>query len=435
MKMTHNLRLLLPKDILLIVNKIAKLAEKGGYKAYLVGGLVRDILLGVKNMDLDIVVEGDGPAFAALCAHKIGAALVVHKKFGTASLIMRKKPRIKIDIATARREFYEKPAALPLVEFSSIKDDLQRRDFTINAMALSINRKDFGTLIDFFGGTKDLAKKRIRVLHEKSFIDDPTRIFRAVRFEQRYGFRMDDVTARLIRNAKGARMFDGVSGERLRTEIELLLGEKDPVKVTKRMNGLDELRFISSKVRFGTAEEEICRNVKKAAGLYGGDFFKERPLYLWLVYFMALIDSLSFSEAMKVCARLMMKRSDRSSIAAVKKSEKKILALLSAKKTTRPSEIYSVLVPLTSEALLFIMAKCTSQLAKRRIGAFLKKYKWARLSIGGEDIKRLGKQPGPYFAEILQKTLYAKIDGVVTTRQDELAFARTQLLIHETEIL
>ncbi len=424
------MRLSPPKDILPVIRKIAGLAEDKRCKAYLVGGFVRDLLLGAKNLDIDVVVEGDALSFARYASDEMGAALVEHKKFGTATLIMPATPkgkRVKIDIATARKEFYKHPAALPSVESSSIKDDLYRRDFTINAMAISIDRKDFAELIDFFEGVKDLERRRIRVLHEKSFIDDPTRIFRAVRFEQRYDFRIDDFTTGLIRNAVKAEMFNKVSGERLREEIRLLLKEKDPLKAIKRMKSLDELRFISPKISFGAPQEEYCRNVKKLASVYGNYFSMASPCDLWLVYFMAIIDGLNLSETLRVCDRFVIRRDDKLRIISEKKSEKKVMALLSAKKEILPSRTYRALEPLSSETLLFIMAKCGGRLLKRRAKDFLTKYNSVRISLRGADLKRLGAQPGPCFTEILKATLYAKIDGLISTKQDELSFAEKQI--------
>lgn len=437
MKTNHNLRLLLPKDILPVINKIAKLAEDKRCKAYLVGGFVRDLLLGVKNTDIDITVQGDALSFARYVSDETGAALVEHKKFGTAALIIPATPkskRIKIDVAAARKEFYKHPAALPSVESSSIKDDLNRRDFTINAMAISIDRENFGELIDFFDGVQDLERRRIRVLHEKSFIDDPTRIFRAVRFEQRYNFRIDEFTARLIRNAVQAEMFNKVSGPRLRTEIELLLKEKEPLKAIKRMKSLDELRFISPKIRFGAPQEEYSRNVKKLISVYGNYFSTIRPLDLWLVYFMIMIDRLNLSEALKVCGRFVMRRDDKLRIISEKKSEKKVMALLSSKKEIPPSRIYRILKPLSPETLLFIMAKRGDRLLKSRVKDFLAEYNGVYLSLKGDDLKRLGAQPGPCFTEILKKTLYAKIDGLISTRQEELAFASKELRGHPVHL-
>lgn len=450
MKTNRNLRLLLPKDILPVINKIAKLAEDKRCKAYLVGGFVRDLLLGVKNTDIDVTVQGDALSFARYASDETGASLVEHKKFGTAALIIPATPKskrvypalpigrglaerkggVKIDVAAARKEFYKHPAALPSVESSSIKDDLDRRDFTINAMAISIDRKDFGELIDFFDGVQDLERRRIRVLHEKSFIDDPTRIFRAVRFEQRYNFRIDEFTARLIRNAVQAEMFNKVSGPRLRTEIELLLKEKEPLKAIKRMKSLDELRFISPKIRFGAPQEGYSRNVKKLTSVYGKYFSTTRPLDLWLVYFMIMIDRINLSEALKVCGRFVMRRDDKLRIISEKKSEKKVIALLSSKKEIPPSRIYRILKPLSPETLLFIMAKRGDRLLKSRVKDFLAEYNGVYLSLKGDDLKRLGAQPGPCFTKILKKTLYAKIDGLISTRQEELAFASKELRRH-----
>ncbi len=413
-----------------VIGEIASLAEDKKYKAYLVGGFVRDLLLGVKNLDIDIVIEGDALEFARYASGKMGAALVEHKKFGTAALIMpasAKGAKVKIDIATARKEFYKHPAALPSVEFSSIKNDLYRRDFTINAMAVSIGRKDFGRLIDFFDGVKDLSQKRIRVLHKRSFIDDPTRIFRAVRFEQRYDFKIDDFTARLIKNAVKAKMFNKVSGERLREEIELLLREKEPLKVVKRMKNLHELRFISPKIKFGAKEEALCRHIKKMTIVFGACFSVKRLLDIWLIYFMAMIDNLSVNDALKVCDRFVMRRGDRLRIISAKKSGKKVIRLLSKKGKIPPSRVYRALEPLSYETLLFLTAKRADGLFSGRVKDFLAKYNGVRLSVKGSDLKRLGAEPGPCFTKILRKTLYAKIDGKVLTRRDELLFAEKEI--------
>ncbi|MBM3255763.1 MAG: CCA tRNA nucleotidyltransferase, partial [Candidatus Omnitrophica bacterium] len=169
-----------------LIAKASDISAKVNMPAYLVGGFVRDLMLGEKNLDLDIVVEGDGIRFAEELAAALGAGLIRHVRFGTATILIGVDS--KIDIATSRREHYPKPAALPLVQKGGLKDDLARRDFSINAMAISINKTSFGELIDFFGGPADLSRKKIRVLHSRSFIDDPTRVLRAVRFEQRYAF-------------------------------------------------------------------------------------------------------------------------------------------------------------------------------------------------------------------------------------------------------
>jgi tRNA nucleotidyltransferase (CCA-adding enzyme) len=219
-------------------------------------------------------------------------------------------------------------------------------------------------------------------------------------------------------------MFGRVSGERLRAEIELLLKEKKPINAVKRMKSLDELRFINPKIRFGLAEERLCGSIEKMTTLYGDYFLEERPIDLWLVYFMAMIDRLVLSDTLKVCDRFVMSRSDRGRIISVKKSGKKAAVLLSKEKNIMPSEIYRALEPLSNEALFFITAKCGVSRANRRVSDFLSKRKGTRLLIRGADLKRLGAKPGPCFTEILRKTLDAKIDGRFSTKKDELSFAK-----------
>jgi len=208
-----------------VIETIGKIADELKIPAYIVGGPVRDKLLGRPNSDLDFVVEGDGIKFAEALNKKLKGKLTAYRAFGTASIELKGK---RIDVVTSRKETYKHPAAYPTVKPGSIKDDLFRRDFTINAMAIVINRKNFGKVVDFYGGRKDLKKGVIRVMHDKSFMDDPTRIFRAVRFSVRFGFKIEPATKKLMKEA----ILDGFLGEvnagRIRKEIELFLKEKDP---------------------------------------------------------------------------------------------------------------------------------------------------------------------------------------------------------------
>ena len=211
----------LSEELRELIHLASDVANKNNMPVYLIGGFVRDLILGVKNFDLDIVVEGDGIKFAEVLSGKLNAGLIRHRRFGTATVILKK--HLKVDIATARQEYYPEAAHLPEVTRGVLKDDLMRRDFTINAMAISINRQDFGRFIDCFGGEADLANKEIRVLHNLSFIDDPTRILRAIRFEQRYNFKIEPKTLKLLREANRLKMLERVSRERLRDELILIL--------------------------------------------------------------------------------------------------------------------------------------------------------------------------------------------------------------------
>ena len=236
MKTNYNLRLLLPKDIRPIVNKIAKLAEKRRCKAYLVGGFVRDILLGVKNLDVDIAIEGDALELAKYASSKMDTALVLHKRFGTASIFVKiSQGHFRIDITTARKERYAAPAAYPKVTPGTLRDDLLRRDFTINAMAMAITPEAFGRVIDPFGGARDLRAKRLKILHRHSFVDDPSRILRGARFLERFGLTLEPVTARALRRAIDEGWLARLNRGRLRKELERLTQEPDPIACLTRM--------------------------------------------------------------------------------------------------------------------------------------------------------------------------------------------------------
>ena len=226
-----------------IIEIVGKIADKLKVQAYIVGGPVRDYKLQTrigeipqcgfgegKDYDMDFVVEGDGIKFAGALNKALKGKLTTYRAFGTATIIFNKK---RIDIVTARKESYKYPAAYPTVRPGTIKDDLSRRDFTINAMAMVINKKGFGGLVDFYGGEKDLKKGMIRVLHDKSFMDDPTRIFRAVRFSVRFGFKIEPHTKKLMKEAVMGGFLGDVNAGRIRKEIELFLKEKNPKKCLK----------------------------------------------------------------------------------------------------------------------------------------------------------------------------------------------------------
>lgn len=208
-----------------ILKEIGQVADECNTRIFVVGGFVRDLLLGVQDVDIDIVVEADAINFAKILADRFGVKFIKHEGFKTATL---EKNGFRIDLATARKEYYKKPAVLPTVKPGTIKEDLFRRDFTINAMAISLNKGSFGELVDFFGGLADLKNKKIRVLHEKSFIDDPTRILRLLRFKHRLGFKVERRTQELMRKAIESGIFQKLKKQRIKKEIELILKEPGP---------------------------------------------------------------------------------------------------------------------------------------------------------------------------------------------------------------
>ena len=242
----------LPLDIHNLLRDVGVCAGGMGFNAYVVGGLVRDLFLRRDTIDVDVVIEGDGIAFASRFSDDHGARLLTYEKFGTANIAL--PDGLKIDVATARTETYERPAALPLVSPGSIKDDMFRRDFSINTLVVALNPERFGDLLDFFHARDDIRKKLIRVLHDRSFIDDPTRIFRAVRFEKRFDFRIDAITEELIRDAVSAGFIERLSGFRISSELRIILKEENPVPPVRR---LDELGVLSAVVRRGEKHKEL----------------------------------------------------------------------------------------------------------------------------------------------------------------------------------
>ncbi len=286
-----------------MLQEFGVLAESLGYRAYAVGGFVRDLLLRGTNFDIDIVLEGDGIEFARAFSeqHKIKAKL--HKKFNTAMLVFPDGQTV--DIASARFEYYQHPAAVPIVESSSLKMDLYRRDFTINTLAVALDPAEFGQLIDFFSGQRDIKEKTIRVLHNLSFIEDPTRILRAIRFEQRFGFRIGKQAAGLIRNAVHMGLIQKLGGRRFLHEIKLILEEEDPVPALKRMAEFGVMPALSSAINFDKKMEELFAKLREVISWYRLSFLDE-PLERWWVYLIGLFSSLAPQAREEACARLLL---------------------------------------------------------------------------------------------------------------------------------
>src|SRR5699024_6993026 len=266
----------LPRNIYSLLKDISKSATKANVSVYLIGGIVRDIILGQPNDDIDIVVEGDGIAFAKQLHADYGGKVILHENFKTAT--WTDESGLEIDITSSRLEFYDRPAALPDVETSTLKEDLYRRDFTINAMAIYLNGDKFGQLIDPFNGQLDLKEKKITILHNLSFVEDPTRILRAIRFETRFNFLMDGQTEKL--SLQSIERISDLSANRIVGELKKILSEANPVRSLQR---LFELNFFK---QFGIEEENetlSCQHAKKLQELYSTHIDNNQPA--WFDYF------------------------------------------------------------------------------------------------------------------------------------------------------
>ncbi len=404
------------------LRQIGSLSKEHGYNSYLVGGFVRDLLLGAGNFDIDIVVEKDAIGLARIFADRTNGSLVKYEKFKTAKVILKDKS--KIDFATAREEHYEYPAALPTVEFGTIKQDLFRRDFTINAMAVMLNKENFGELLDFFGGLRDLRKRQLRALHTLSFIDDPTRIFRAVRFEQRYSFKIEPYTEGLIRNAIEFEMFERISKQRLREELILILSEPNPIKAIMRMADLNELRFIHHSITFNNKMIKLLDSTKKTIAWFE-NFPKKREIDSWLVYFMALVDNLTKKELDEVLDKFVFRKGDSRRLISSKTSLVRLTNILTRQKEPSSSMVFRALEDLSYETITYVIAK--TNLNKRvlsRVERFLDEYNGTKLKVSGSDLKKLGIKPGPEYAKILKKILYVKLDKGLRTKKEELDYLK-----------
>lgn len=424
----------LPSKLAELLRFSGRIAQSMGYRAFAVGGFVRDLMLGAENYDIDLVIEGDAIAFAKKLAGELCGIYVYHKRFGTGTVFIpcphgipeskSSQGRCKIDIAMTRTEVYEQPAALPTVKFGPLENDLYRRDFTINAMALSLSRGSFGRLVDPFNGKKDLKEGNIRVLHDLSFVDDPTRIFRAVRFEQRLDFSIEPHTEDLIKKAVGLKMVDRTQKQRIREELIALLSEEDPLKAVRRLADLNELRFIEENLRLTKGIVSTFGSVGETLEWYNtAPVKKGRNIERWLLYMAALVDELPVQSVKKICSDFVLRKDDASKLLSYKAGSPEVYRLLSEKKKLAPSRVFSCLEGYSHETLLMFMAHSGSQTARRRIMAHMTKYSEVRLGIHGDDLKKAGIMPGPHFSRIMRKTLLARIDGRIKSGVEELEFA------------
>ena len=410
----------LPAPIFSRLQEAGALAEQFGVSAYAVGGLVRDLLLDRESLDVDIAVEGDGMAFARHLANRYGAGLKIFGRFATALVVF--PDDLKLDVATARRESYAHSTALPTVHPSTIKDDLYRRDFTMNALAIHLNARRFGELVDLYGGQRDLHEKTIRVLHHRSFVDDPTRLFRAIRYEQRFGFRIEANTLRLLKETAATDLVHRLSGPRLRNEVMLLLAEKDPHRTIQRMAELDLLRFLHPRLTLALQIETLLAGISHAIAWWTKRF-PDRTLERPLVYFMALMDGLSTSAVDAVLKRLALPNRQAGKVRMVKSGLGHALRGMLKRLPLKPSEAYRLLAGLPDEGLILLAAKAGPKEVTRPLLAYLTIYQHVKPSLTGDDLKKMGLKPGPLYRKILDRLLDARLNGEVKSEADEREMA------------
>jgi tRNA nucleotidyltransferase (CCA-adding enzyme) len=411
----------LPVELKALVSLAGDIASARGEKIYLVGGFVRDLLLKAENLDLDIVVEGDGISFASKLASASGGRIIRHQRFGTATVFL--KPHLKIDISTARKEYYPSPAHLPVVSPGDLRDDLYRRDFTINAMALEIGKQSSGELIDYFGGRRDLREGYIRILHEESFVDDPTRILRAVRFQQRYNFRIEPATLKKLKEALKLKALEKVQPQRIRDDLILILKEKNPLGAVKRLKVLSGFSFIHPGLSVPEKTLLLLEKIGREICWFKKIHPQRRALDGWLIYFMGLLDSLSLNKAVAVCRKLALRKGEEKRVYASKKISRVFISKLAPKKL-KPSQVFFLLEPQSYEVLIFLKAKYKRFGFQKMVAEFFKYYNGTRIHTKGDDLRKLGITPGPGYQKLFLKVLKARLDGEVKTKDEELLLIR-----------
>lgn len=418
----------LPKDVLDILEKAGALGRSRQTPVYVVGGFVRDLLLKTPNHDIDLVVEGDGIGFARAFAGVLGGRVRVHKKFLTSVVIFPGADgrEERVDVATARLEYYESPAALPTVEHSSIKMDLYRRDFTINALAIRLDCEPMGEIVDFFGGQKDIRDRVIRVLHTLSFVEDPTRCLRAVRFEQRYHFRIGPATEKLIKNDVSLKLLNKLSPARLFNEFEHICAEETAILCIRRLHELGILQAIHPQISINPDKKEMLIRTAKVMAWYRLLYIDEemRP---WLVYFLVLCSSLTYAVTLEVFRRLGIPPALKNEVLGCREKARSLrssLKRLTANPGFKVSALCAMLRPLPVEFVLYLMADMEVPETRRALSRYITVWRTEKPGADGSDLKKLGLAPGPAYGVILQRLLEAKLDGTAASPEEQLALAR-----------
>jgi tRNA nucleotidyltransferase (CCA-adding enzyme) len=423
----------LSDPVLALVHRISRIAHDMDSVPYFVGGLVRDLLLGQPIVDLDMVIEGDAIALAHRLASELGGRVIAHRRFGTAKWILSQRVWAKVadyvssqdvlppsvDFVTARTEFYTHPTALPQVAQSSIKQDLHRRDFTINTLAIRLDPDHWGEIFDFYGGEQDLEQGVIRVLHSLSFIDDPTRILRAARLESRLGFHLDPRSEQLIADALP--LLKRVSGDRIRHELELIFREDEPERALCRLDELGALSHIHPELQCDHWLKAKYRVLRERLDPEVWELESEDMLFVHL----ALLAYRLEEEELRTLGRhLKVRRDDEEDLLLVRHLRQRLPELAGL---NRPSAIHHLLQPYPSRVLVVNWIASEWEAVQNRLFSYQVEWRLVEPEITGDDLKAMGLEPGPTFGELLSALRDARLDGEVSTRQEEMALVEAML--------
>ncbi len=413
-----------------VMERAGEIASSLGYKIYAAGGIVRDLLLGMDCSDIDLVVEGDGIELARKLGKEFGGRVRVHPKFFTATVYFQNGRQV--DVATARVEFYQYPAALPQIETSSLHQDLYRRDFTVNAMAVSLNKDDFGYIVDYFGGREDLEQGLLRVLHNLSFVEDPTRLLRGIRFEKRYNITLEPQTLKLAKEAVRSNMLARVSKERVWEELKYILLEPRPSSVLSRLSELQLWDSLFTGVSYKEIKDVLDDLHRSVKVLRSWDLAE--PDEPWMVYFIAVLHRTDWETARTICIRYNLNKRQVEKVAAALNGWKSAVEGLGGPGDHSTSELARRVMAVPRECYPLILTYFSNNTARRRFRQVLNAICYDKPSINGKDLRSLGFKPGPPFKKALDALWQARLDGVVRTREEELCYAKEYLSGYEGAI-
>ena len=424
--------------VLTLVHCISESAQAEGSVPYFVGGLVRDLLLGSPIVDVDLVIEGDAIALARRMERDLGGRVRTHKQFGTAKWLL--SPRVwrhvakrapadtgaaddklpaSLDLVTARTEFYTHPTALPQVARSSIKQDLHRRDFTINTLAISLDPEHWGELLDFYGGEADLHDGVIRVLHSLSFVDDPTRILRAARFETRLGFSLDPRSRELIADALP--LLKRITGGRIRHELALIFCETEPERALCRLDELDILAHIHPGLRCDKWLQTKCRALREELAPETWPVDLDDPFFPYLALLTYRLDDKGLEEVM---ARLLLVRDEKEDLRLLHSLQEDLPQVAKAR---RASGVYHLLQPYAGRVLAVAWVATDRKRPRARLLQYQTTWRLVEAETTGDDLKAMGLKPGPLFRQLLAAVRDARLDGKVGNREEEVALLKELL--------
>lgn len=391
----------IPSYLMTIFKQIESISKKRNERVFLVGGIVRDLILKIPNFDVDIVIEGDGLSFADELGKLLKAKKIVkHEKFKTAVVIV--SDNLKIDIATSRIEYYEYPTSLPIVEYGSIKQDLYRRDFTINAMALELDYQNFGKIIDYYNGYKDLMNGEVKILHNLSFIEDPTRVIRAIRFAARYNFKFGKDTEKFLKQAVKEGFLNKMSWQRVKNELIKILSDRNPEIAIFELFKNHVFETFPTKIELTKKMEKDLKNVK-----YSTNIIKTLDVENWIIYLLIILENLNkeqldfMFELFKFKTKF-IKKYDY----GINMREELIHKL---EKSEKLSELYFLLHKLSDEILVFLHV--TNKNIQNKIEMYVDEVKNAKPLVTGKHLKTLGYKPGETFKELLRKAFAIQLDN------------------------